>query len=332
MPPRPSPTRSCCRRYWTTPEQKEELFHSDDYVSHSFYNCCRYHLGSAALGSLIISIVNVVRVVVHYLVKQTGAAQKKSVWVKAAVLCLQCCLWCFSKFVEFVSKMSYIIVAVEGKSFCRSAQISMKLLYTFHKEVAVVQIVTTACLYLGKLGVTVICTTAMSYILYDPQLVPVSWLGADGVQSPFFPLVATAVAAYYTADLCFSVYELTIDTILISYCEDVKMNSAVGDFYMPPRLKRFMTTKAYGHAQARRANNPKHHAELFGTADIAALAVQGKRRALQSRERLVQAGAEAGAQSVSAVAARDEVRAADDGDVEDFQQSVCVSVASNASV
>ena len=54
-------------------------------VSQSFMRTVRYHMGSVALGSLIIAIVQFVRLVLEYIDRKTKAAQVR------AVLCVCAC-------------------------------------------------------------------------------------------------------------------------------------------------------------------------------------------------------------------------------------------------
>ncbi|XP_042865088.1 choline transporter-like protein 1 [Penaeus japonicus] len=65
----------------------------------------RYHLGSIALGSLIIALVKFVRFILKYLEKRLSGQSQACSW---ALRCCQCCLWCFEKFLKFLSKNAYI--------------------------------------------------------------------------------------------------------------------------------------------------------------------------------------------------------------------------------
>jgi len=92
----------------------------------------RFHLGSIAFGSLIIAIVQFIRLVLAYLDRKTKAMQvgwqwlragrgfsataaatvltgvfvpwqdKSKIW-KVIFKCVACCLWCFEKCLKFIS-------------------------------------------------------------------------------------------------------------------------------------------------------------------------------------------------------------------------------------
>ena len=107
--------------------------------------CYRYHLGSLAFGSLIIAIVQMIRVLLEYVDaklkgKENPVAKFFIKWVnwsfsskKLSVQdewqhyvfyyfrivycvyvcffrCLKCCFWCLEKFLKFLNKNAYILV------------------------------------------------------------------------------------------------------------------------------------------------------------------------------------------------------------------------------
>lgn len=64
---------------------------------------CRYHCGSVALGSFIIAIIQMVRVILAYIDRQTKAAQAKNSTLRVVMLAVQCCAWCIEKCIKFIS-------------------------------------------------------------------------------------------------------------------------------------------------------------------------------------------------------------------------------------
>ena len=76
----------------------------------------RFHWGTAAFGSLIISIVEFIRWFLLYLQKQYNGMPCRGI-VKYVCCCIQCCLWCLEKFLKFVSKNAYIQTAIHVHHF-----------------------------------------------------------------------------------------------------------------------------------------------------------------------------------------------------------------------
>jgi solute carrier family 44 protein 1 (choline transporter-like protein) len=71
-------------------------------IFRSFYNLVRYHLGTVAMGSLIIALVQLVRTIlaaIQYQVKGHENAVSKCVFRTC-----QCCLYCFEKILKYLSR------------------------------------------------------------------------------------------------------------------------------------------------------------------------------------------------------------------------------------
>ena len=73
----------------------------------------RYHVGSMALGSFIVAVVTVIQIVTRgifeYMQKNSGSSQT----IKIVAACVDCCLACFKKTIEFINSYAYI-VRLEG--------------------------------------------------------------------------------------------------------------------------------------------------------------------------------------------------------------------------
>lgn len=76
----------------------------------SFYNLSRYHLGSVALGSFIIALVQFIRVIFKYL--EMYLRTHKGKCVECMLKCCQCCLYCFEKILKYVTRNAYIEIGM----------------------------------------------------------------------------------------------------------------------------------------------------------------------------------------------------------------------------
>merc|ERR1712014_188487 len=61
-----------------------------------------------------------IRYLMKYFEKQ-AQAQKNRVMV-LILKCVQCCIWCFEKSIQFLNKNAYIQTALMGTNFCTSAK------------------------------------------------------------------------------------------------------------------------------------------------------------------------------------------------------------------
>ena len=104
---------------------------------------------------MIIAIIKMIRKVVQYIedkLKEKGA----DIFPVKVVMCLcKCCLWCLEKFMKFINRNAYILTAIKGTNFCKSAKDAFSLITRNCVRVAVIDNVTDFLLFLGKLVVTI---------------------------------------------------------------------------------------------------------------------------------------------------------------------------------
>ncbi|KAL8202346.1 UNVERIFIED_CONTAM: hypothetical protein K2H54_011193 [Gekko kuhli] len=115
----------------------------------SFGRALRYHTGSLAFGSLILAVVQIIRVLLEYLDHRLKAAENR--FAKFLLTCMKCCFWCLEKFIKFLNRNAYIMIAIYGTNFCTSARNAFFLLMRNIIRVAVLDKVTDFLLFLGKL-------------------------------------------------------------------------------------------------------------------------------------------------------------------------------------
>ncbi|XP_074640243.1 choline transporter-like protein 1 [Tubulanus polymorphus] len=189
----------------------------------------RYHLGSAAFGSFIIALVKFARLILAYIQKKV--AGKAGPLVDFILKCLQCCLWCFEKFLKFVNRNAYIEIAIYGYSFCKAAQKAFSLIVSNALRVAAINSVGDFVLFIGKLSTVGIVTGIGLLFFKDDEELFYIWV----------PLVIAGIFAFLIAHCFFTVYEMAIDTIFLCFCEDCERNDGiVKPYYMSKELMAFV--------------------------------------------------------------------------------------------
>jgi choline transporter-like protein 2/4/5 len=93
----------------------------------SLYRCVRFHLGSLAMGSFILTLISVLRAVLAYIDAKTKEMQASNSMVQLVMKCAQLCLFVFDKIIKFLTKFAYVTIATDGASFCQAAVASFKL-------------------------------------------------------------------------------------------------------------------------------------------------------------------------------------------------------------
>ncbi|XP_063718942.1 choline transporter-like protein 1 isoform X2 [Symsagittifera roscoffensis] len=173
------------------------------------------HMGSIALGSFIITLVKIPRMILMYIDKKLKGTENAA--AKAVLKCMQCFLWCLEKVLKFLNKNAYIVIALTGKSFCPSAQQAMVILVSNALRVAALNTIGTFVIFLCKAGVSAI-VAAIGLI----------WFKEDEELNYYFvPAVCAAIFAYFAASCFFGVFDLVLDTLLVCVSEDSHENDAV---------------------------------------------------------------------------------------------------------
>lgn len=206
-------------------------------VTASFFRTLRYHTGSLAFGSLIIAIVQLIRIVLEYLDHKLRGNGEPNQILKYLLKCLKCCFWCLEKFLKFLNKNAYIMMAVHGKNFCTSAKDAFFLLMRNVVRVVVLDKVTDFLLFLGKLTITAGLGVGSFY-----------WFERQQDQNFNFylaPIIVIVVGAYVVAHAFFGVYNMAIDTIFLSFLEDSERNDGSPEkpYYMSKSLKKIVGKK-----------------------------------------------------------------------------------------
>ncbi|PAA61884.1 hypothetical protein BOX15_Mlig017017g8, partial [Macrostomum lignano] len=198
----------------------------------SFWRCIRYHMGSIAFGSLIISIVQLIRVMLEYLDHKLKDTQNPV--GQFFLKCLKCCFWCLEKCLKFLNRNAYILIAIYGRNFCSAARDSFFLILRNIVRVAVVDKVADFVLFISKL--VIVCTIVAIFNLFmHPHDEPMTKSGAAHSYSvPILIMVFT----YFCACLFLSVYNMGVDTMFLCFLEDLERNdgSAEKPYFMPESL------------------------------------------------------------------------------------------------
>jgi hypothetical protein len=214
--------------YWT--KDKRALPSSP--LLKSFGRALRYHLGSIALGALVIAVVQLIRVFIYSLQRQLRGAQNKA--AKSILMCCQCCFSCIEKIVKFLNKNAYIEIAIYGKGFCTSAKNAFQILLRNAFRLVAIDGVAGFVLFLGRLFVASASGCGAYYWLhyyYDVILqTPLNYTSAS--------IVVIMIIGFIVSGVFFFVFDMTIDTIFICFCEDCERNDGSDErpYLMSERL------------------------------------------------------------------------------------------------
>uniref|UniRef100_A0A671W400 Choline transporter-like protein n=1 Tax=Sparus aurata TaxID=8175 RepID=A0A671W400_SPAAU len=209
-------------------------------LSASFIRSLRYHVGSLAFGSLILTLVQVVRIILEYIDHKTRSAQNPC--ARFLMCCLKCCFWCLEKFIKFLNRNAYIMIAIYGKNFCVSAKNAFMLLMRNIVRVVVLDKVTDLLLFFGKLLV-VGGVGVLSFFFFSGRiLLPGNTFRSETLNYYWMPIITVIFGSYLIAHGFFSVYNMCVDTLFLCFLEDLERHdgSLQKPYYMSKNLMKIL--------------------------------------------------------------------------------------------
>lgn len=198
---------SVCQWYFSRP--KSDL---SSPVLTSYWILIRYHLGSIALGSLIVSGIKVLRLLFKRLESLTERATNSTYTLcNSAGKVFQIFLWIFQKIILYINTNTYVEIALTGKSFAHSARRAFMVLTCNSLRVATVNSVGDFLIFLSKVLIVLITLWTGAKLVEDRQ---------SELNYVWSPLLVSGVSAFFVAHCFLSVYEMAIDSLLLCFCEE----------------------------------------------------------------------------------------------------------------
>uniref|UniRef100_A0A9J8AEP2 Choline transporter-like protein n=1 Tax=Cyprinus carpio carpio TaxID=630221 RepID=A0A9J8AEP2_CYPCA len=209
----------------------------------SFMRALRYHVGSLAFGALILTLVQMVRIILEYLDHKFKEAQNPC--TRFIMCCLKCCFWCLEKFIKFINRNAYIMIAIYGKNFCVSAKNAFSLLMRNIIRVVVLDKVTDLLLFFGKLLV-VGGVGVLAFFFFSGRIqTPGTTFETAALNYYWMPIITVVFGAYLIAHGFFSVYNMGVDTLFLCFLEDLERNDGSPEkpYFMSKNLMKILNKK-----------------------------------------------------------------------------------------
>lgn len=192
---------------------------TDTPVLHAIAKLVKYHLGSIAKGSFIITLFKIPRLILTYLYAKLKRHQQDG--SECASCCLKCCIcsfWLLEKFIRYLNHNAYTVIAIESVNFCPAAKIAWNALVTNALQVATINGIGDFVLFLGKLAVAALCGLISILMLRDNP----------NVNFYMAPVIIITLFAFFIAHIVLSLYEMVVDTLFLCVCEDRTINGNSG--------------------------------------------------------------------------------------------------------
>ncbi|XP_059047504.1 choline transporter-like 2 isoform X2 [Achroia grisella] len=202
--------------YWTLKKRNLPFFT----LTSGIYRTIRYHLGTVAIGALIIAIVRVIRVCLEYIDQKVKKFDNP--FTRCVLCCCKCFFWCLENFLKFINKNAYIMCAVHGSNFCTSAKDAFSLLMRNIVRVVVLDKVADFIFFLSRLLISVGVAFAVYYLLQWNYVYEVTQGGR--LHYNYIPAIILGVVTYLICSIFFNVYSMAVDTLFLCFLEDFERN------------------------------------------------------------------------------------------------------------
>uniref|UniRef100_A0A1L8DEG2 Choline transporter-like protein n=2 Tax=Nyssomyia neivai TaxID=330878 RepID=A0A1L8DEG2_9DIPT len=218
--------------YWTFHKTDVPFFN----ITISMGRTIRYHLGTLAFGSLIITICRIIRCILEYIDHKLKKFDNEV--TRAILCCCKCFFWCLEKFLKFLNRNAYIMCAIHGKNFCSSAQDAFNLLMRNFLRVITLDKVTDFLFFMAKVLISTGMAVASHFFLKSPH-------SNLDLNYSFIPVVIVAIGSYLIGSIFFSVYSMAVDTLFLCFLEDTERNDGTPEkpYFMSKELMKILGKK-----------------------------------------------------------------------------------------
>uniref|UniRef100_A0A8C1QR30 Choline transporter-like protein n=1 Tax=Cyprinus carpio TaxID=7962 RepID=A0A8C1QR30_CYPCA len=216
----------------------------------------RYHLGTVAKGSFIITLVKIPRLILMYIHNQLKG--KENACARCMLKTCICCLWCLEKCLNYLNQNAYAATAINSTNFCTSARDAFMILVENALRVATINTVGDFVLFLGKILI-VTCTAFAGVLALNYQRDYTEWV---------LPLIIVCLFAFLVAHCFLSIFEIVVDVLFLCFAIDTKYNNGTHgrEFYMDKALMEFVENSRRSMAMEERGRSkrarPKEDVEL----------------------------------------------------------------------
>ncbi|KAH9197259.1 hypothetical protein AeNC1_000741 [Aphanomyces euteiches] len=202
----------------TDRQTKKKTFEVSDPVQYSMQSILQHHVGTAAFSALVVAPVRYIRNLFMYIDDNKDAEATGNLFAQMFSTLCCCCIWCFNQFIVFICKESYFITAIEGTSFYSAAKVAHALITSHLLRVGAINRIGNASVLLGKV---IVCasTTAISWYLMDDS---------SSLSKVLVPIIIIVLISYAIAHTFMTLYETTINVLLLSFALDESLNGGRG--------------------------------------------------------------------------------------------------------
>jgi len=191
----------------------------------------RYHLGTAAFGSLVFSLVWPLRLATN-LFGKLGQSENES--LKFVCCCCRCCFNSWENCFKYLNKMAYLQTVLHGFSFCGAAYEGLVCVMKGIENVGPTTLISTSLLIVIKLVIS-LTVTGFAHILISNELLAVK---PEDLTYSWVPYGLVFFVSFIVCTAFMLVLEVAIDAVMVAFCEaEYEEKGAIKPQQLPPALR-----------------------------------------------------------------------------------------------
>ncbi|KAH0789400.1 choline transporter-like protein 2 isoform X2 [Histomonas meleagridis] len=196
----------------------------------SLLRSLRFHTGSLAFGSLVITIFKIITIIIEYIDQKTRETQNTA--IKCLIKCLKCCCICVQKFLKYINRNAYIMIAMHGFNFFRGCKEAFNLLLRNAARATALNWVGDFTLFLGRVFVAGVVSSISIFIFKANK----------DITFYIVPAVCVFVMSWLASGAFTGVFEMSIDATFLCLLEDEERNDGGPGQrrHTPPEMTEFM--------------------------------------------------------------------------------------------
>jgi hypothetical protein len=177
------------------------------------------HLGSIALGSFLIALLDLIRIIMNYIAQQVKRAPGgDNPAVNFAICCCNCLLSCFERFIKFINRHAYVHIAMTGENFCEASVNSFSLVLRNAGRFGIVHGLGSFSVFIGEIFISALATLIGYFVITQEGIFH------DRIHDPIAPCTLFFLHAYIVSKVFMGVYGVAADTIIHCFAMDEEMH------------------------------------------------------------------------------------------------------------
>ena len=197
-----------------------------------------YHLGTVALGSLILAIMRMIRIVFFWVIqvnKRTGPTGAKGFIQRCILVPIALLFEFIHKLVAFLSRNAYIQTALMGTNFCNSCGNASGLIARNPARIGMLGVVSGLVEIVGLAFITAgsgFAGWALLLHFYDGQ-----------IKTPLLPVIVICLVGFGIGLVVLSLFSMSVAAILQCFIIDEELHKSEGGAkFTPALLQRFLAS------------------------------------------------------------------------------------------